>query len=416
VTVHELKTKLVDAPAGWPAPLAAEAFHGLAGRWAISVAPYTEASPVGVLVSTLIAFGNAAGRNAHADVTVTQHHSNEFALLVGPTATGRKSEAMRLGCRPVELADTAWTTRVQRGFGSGEAIVEEVRDPTFKTEDGEEVVAIPGADDKRLLIHEDEFAHPLTVASRDGSTLSPLIRAAWDGVRLENRTKAKKSIATDAHISVLAGITIDELARRVTESEIANGFLNRFLLVCVRRSKKLSRPAPIRRDLEADYVLAFEKALVAARKCGSIGFDRAGAARWDQAYDRELSVERFGLAGAACARADAHTLRLAVLYALLDQSKEIKAEHVDAALAVWRHAEASARFVFGDSTGDATADKIRADLRATPAGMTRTEIRGLVGGRVPEARIELALALLERHGLAYAVVETDTGGRPAERW
>ena len=43
--------------------------------------------------------------------------------LVGPTATARKGEAMRLGIRPVRLADEGWNGRVSRGFGSGEAIV-----------------------------------------------------------------------------------------------------------------------------------------------------------------------------------------------------------------------------------------------------------------------------------------------------
>jgi hypothetical protein len=406
-----------ELPDGWPEPVGPEAFAGLAGRWALAVQPYTEASPAGVLVSTLVAFGNAAGGSCYAPVTATRHHLNEFALLVGPTGTARKSEAMRLGCRPLQLADTGWDSRIQRGFGSGEAIVEEVRDPIRGLKVDEEVILDKGAEDKRLLIHEDEFAHPLTVCARDGSTLSPLIRAAWDGVRLENRTKGKKTTATDAHISVLAGITADELARRVTESEIANGFLNRFLLVAVHRPKKLSRPRPIRGDIEDEYVRAFKSALRFARQGGPVDFDEAAGRRWDTAYEQELSVGRRGLAGTACARADAHTLRLAMLYALLDKSPAITVAHVESALALWSYCERSARFVFGESLGDPVADKILAGLRAAAAaGMTRSEIRTLIGGRIPEKAIEAALALIARHRLAEMTLETDTGGRPAERW
>jgi hypothetical protein len=407
-------------PDGWPKPLDKAALHGPAGRWAEAVQPFTEASVEGVLVSTLVAFGNAAGRSSFALVTATEHHANEFVIVCGETGSARKSEAMRLGCRPIWLADPGWESRVQRGFGSGEAIVDEVRDPVTRWDDEkeEEVVVDAGAEDKRLLIYEDELAGPLAVASRDGSTLSPLSRSAWDGTTLMNRTKAKKNVATGAHVSILAGITAEELARRVTASEIANGFLNRFLLVAVRRSKKLPRPRPIRGDLEAEYVNEFRLALRFARKegAGRVRFDAAAGRRWDTAYEEELSTDRYGLAGAACARADAHTLRLSVLYALLDRESMIRPVHVEAALALWRYCEASARFVFGDSTGDSLADKVIGELRLTRDGLTRTEIRTLVGGRESEARIETALRLLERYGLARMEVETDTGGRPAERW
>src|SRR5439155_3408861 len=110
--------------------------------------------------------------------------------------------------RPIRLADDGWSGRVSRGFGSGEAIVVEVRDPVHGPDgEGDETTIEAGSDDKRLLVYEDEFAQVLAVAGRDGSTLSPLMRSAWDGARLENRTKARKIVATDAHVSVLAAIT-----------------------------------------------------------------------------------------------------------------------------------------------------------------------------------------------------------------
>ena len=58
------------------------------------------------------------------------------------------------------------------------------------------------------------------------------------------------------------------------------------------------------------------------------------------------------MAGAATARAEAHTARLALLYALLDCSDVIRLAHLEAALAFWAYSAASARWVFGDSIGD----------------------------------------------------------------
>jgi hypothetical protein len=66
-------------PGAWTPPKLDEAaMHGLAWRWAEAVQPFTEASPVGILAVTLVAFGNAAGRGAYVPVTATRHHGNEF--------------------------------------------------------------------------------------------------------------------------------------------------------------------------------------------------------------------------------------------------------------------------------------------------------------------------------------------------
>jgi hypothetical protein len=47
----------------------------------------------------------------------------------------------------------------------------------------------PGITDKRLMVIEPEFASALAVADRPGNTLSPLLRKAWDGAKLNTLTK-----------------------------------------------------------------------------------------------------------------------------------------------------------------------------------------------------------------------------------
>ncbi len=86
-----------------------------------------------------------------------------------------------------------------------------------------------------------------------------------------------------------------------------------------------------------------------------------------------------------------------------------------AALAVWQYAEESVCCLFGDSTGNPMADDILALLRNAPSGMTRSEIRELVGKNLAAERISQALGVLL--GLNLARFERrDTGGRPAELW
>jgi hypothetical protein len=93
--------------------------------------------------------------------------------------------------------------------------------------------------DKRLLIVEQELSSTLKVMSREGNILSAIIRQAWDGQDLRNLTKNNPLRATNTHISIIGHITITELKKYLSATEMANGFGNRFLFPLVRRSKSL---------------------------------------------------------------------------------------------------------------------------------------------------------------------------------
>jgi hypothetical protein len=120
--------------------------------------------------------------------------------------------------------------------------------------------------------------------------------------------------------------------------------------------------------------------------------------------------------GAVVARAEAQTIRLALLYALLDGNNEIDVVHLRAALAVWGYCEESARYIFGERLGDPVADEILNGLRhAGDKGVTRTEISRMFSGNRSSQQIGRALDLLKRTSKAKLSTET-TGGKPTERW
>jgi hypothetical protein len=108
-------------------------------------------------------------------------------------------------------------------------------------------------------------------------------------------------------------------------------------------------------------------------------------------------------------------LRLSLLYAVLDKAEEIRPEHLDAALAVWKYCEDSARFVFGDALGDPVADSILKALRAAANGLSRTEVRDFFHRKKQEGEINRALLLLHQKGMAR-FDRRETGGRPTELW
>ena len=111
-------------------------------------------------------------------------------------------------------------------------------------------------------------------------------------------------------------------------------------------------------------------------------------------------------------RAEAHVLRLQLLYALLDGAPVIRSEHLVAALALWDYCAASARLVFGDALGDPVADRILAALRGG-GSLDRTQIAELFGRHAKGARLDRALAALLAAGKARTWKE-GTAGRSRE--
>src|SRR5262245_15276704 len=363
------------------------------------------------------------GRSAHFTVEGDKHFGNEFVVLVGRSSKGRKGTSWGQIFSLLRGAEEEWATRVRTGLSSAEGLVWNVRDAITSRqpvkEKGrvtgyEEVEADPGVTDKRLLIYEPEFANVLKQTERQGNTLSAMLRQAWDSGDLGTLTKNSPARATSAHVSLIGHITADELRRYLTATEQANGFANRHLWVCVKRSKELPEGgAPDQKILDGlkqrlVRVRQFAPNLIAVRR------DDAAREIWRGVYS-DLSAERPGLTGALLARAEAHVLRLSMLFAVLDCSPLIRPEHLLAAIAVWDYAEASARYVFGDSLGDPVADELLRLLRASKDGMSRTQIRDHFGRHQSADRIGQALALLLENKLARCESK-ETGGRPAEWW
>src|SRR5260370_34849054 len=109
-----------------------------------------------------------------------------------------------------------------------------------------------GVDDKRLLVSESEFSSALRVMSREGNTLSPVIREAWDRGDLSILTKNSPAKATGAHISILGHITKEELLRNLNTTEMSNGFANRILWVCSKCGKQLPEGGSFRTGGQPD--------------------------------------------------------------------------------------------------------------------------------------------------------------------
>ena len=416
-TSFSLVANVASVAPEWPR-IDHAAFHGLAGDVVRTVEPHSEADPVAILVQVLAFVGNVIGRGPYYQVEADRHHCNLYAVLVGASAKARKGTSMGRVRAVTRVADESWhADRIKGGLSSGEGLISEVRDEvrTWDAKEQQHHITDPGIADKRLLIVEPEFAAVLGVADRPGNIISALVRRAWDGDKLATLTKNSSLTATDAHISIIGHITEDELRSRITRTDLANGFANRFLFALIRRSKEL----PFGGDLTDSEILHLGERLKStiewAKRAGRVTMTDAAKAMWAAVYGA-LSAGQPGLLGAVTARAEAQTIRLALIYALLDGAAEIDEPHLRAALAVWEYCETSAARIFGNTLGDPVADEIEQALkRQFPEGMTRTAIRDLFGRHRTTDRIGAALALLLAKKRAR-VEAAATGGRPVETW
>lgn len=420
---HARAVALPPPPPEWPKPPDDDAFYGLAGRIIERIAPHTEADRTALLVNLLVHFGIAAGSYPHVLIGNTKHTAKLFCGIVGPTATGRKGEATGTIRRMFDEAESQRPLAFVGGMSSGEGLIWAVRDPIHKREpikeksrvvDYEMVEADPGVSDKRLMVIEPEIARVLNAMGRQGSTLSPVLRDAWDTTTLRIMTKNNPATATDSHIGIIAHVTPDELRAELSELSIANGMANRFAWFLSRRSKVLPDPEPLDGPSYAYCVSAVKGALAQARTIERVTRDDGANAIWRETYG-EISSERGqGLKASLCARAPQIILRIALIHALMDGVSRITTNHLVAAMALWDYAERSVEHLFEDATGNPTADTI---YRALARGeMTRTEISDLFGRNKKATDIDVALQVLLTVGKVRRETRADTGGRHAEVW
>lgn len=420
VNEEEIETK------SWPDPMSEEAYHGLAGDIVRTLEPHTEADPAALLIQFLVGVGNEIGRTAHFIAEADYHYLNLFGVLVGISSKGRKGTSWGHIRRLLAAIDPEFKNRIPSGLSSGEGLIFAVRDPITKTVprkdklgkltgEYDNVVEDEGVKDKRLLVYEGEYAQVLKMLSREGNTLSPVIRQAWDTGDLGSLTKNNRVKASNAHISIIGHITKDELCRYLTETECGNGFGNRFLWLCVKRSKSLPEGGKIQQVDFAPLIRRLNEVITFASQVGEMKRDENARALWIEVYP-DLSEGKPGLLGAMTGRGEAQVMRLACIYALLDLSVVIRVEHLRAALAVWGYVLASCKFIFGDSLGDPEADELLSAIRSSPMGLSQKEILHEVFQRNKTSKqVGSILNILLESGLIRRKVQQPegfSGGRP----
>ncbi len=418
---EEEQAQATEAARPWPEPPPDAVYRGLAGEIVRVFKPRTEADPLAILVQLLTAFGAALGSGPHIMVGENRHEPRLFTVIVGQSAKARKGDSWQI-VRSL-LADTRLAPRLLTSLSSGEGLIRQVRDDEvrrvpIKGQPGryeEEIVEV-GEPDKRLLMALTEMAEAFAVLRREGNTLSAILRDAWDHGELVVATKVASMRATGAYLSFIGHITEEELRHELTGMQAANGFANRFLWFAVRRGQVLDWPRPLPLAERARLSAMLAGAISRARAIGAMEMTPAGRMGWAKIYEG-LSSGRNGLAGALLSRSEAQTLRLAMIYALLDGAAAIDLEHLMAAVGLWEYAERSVFYLFGGQSGNALAEKIEARLKEV-GSLTGSEVHTLVGTHTRARDIASAMKTLEeQQKVTRELRKSGTGGgRPQEVW
>lgn len=414
----------------WPSPPAPAVWHGIIGEIVRQIEPHTEADPVAVLGQLLVMLGNVIGRVPRWETDGVSHGTNLYLTIVGTTSAGRKGTSFAQARAVLKGCDSTWMANgFSGGLVSGEGVIYAVRDPIVKrmrTGDQKqgmlsfnEIELDPGIQDKRLLIVESEFGRVLSVMKRDGNTLSEVLRDGWDGTELKTNSKNSPLTATNAHISLIGHVTSQELIAKLGDNEITNGFANRFMWLCARRSKLLPHGGEAHlidwTDVRNRMWDAISWASLGGDSPGGLKIDRDDEANklWNEHY-RRLTTPPPGNVGALMCRAAPHVMRVAAIYAIMDRSTFVKKVHLEAGLAFWKYCEESVAYLFGSAELDEHAQELLEGLRkAGEKGLTVTQIRRTIFGNHKDAGAWMKKVIpgLVRSGLAE-LKESKGKGRP----
>ncbi len=379
---NELENELNQDAIPWPDDIDEIAYDGVIGEIINAIYPYTEADKTALLINYLITFGNIIDRSAYWEAPGDKHFCNLFAMLVGDSGTGGKGSSWGLIRNIFAEVDYDYIhERTTGGLSTGEGVIDAIKDDIFEMPKGAGVDSEPelterGVVDKRLMPIESEFGRVLQVMKREGNSLSSFLRQIWDCPEVyKNMVKSNKAKCTKPHISIIGHITRQELKKCLHETELFNGFANRFLWFTVRKSKDLPWGDSPSNELLKSLAEKIKDILdfVNNQKelCGvfEMTIDKRMGDTWENIY-KDLKKPSSGLVGGVLSRGIQQVRRIAVIYALHDKTTTVQIKHIATALAVWKRCEQSAEFIFGQPQKDINAEKILLFLKDKPQRQT----------------------------------------------
>jgi hypothetical protein len=380
---------------------------GLIGDIATTAAEGREVSPVGVAAAVMTWLGCDYGRDVYLPIGDTRHHGRLNMVHIGRSSRAAKGESLSLlrRIRPEIASNGEQGVSVLGHFHDGglstrEGLVALIHDGY--TQGKEEV---PPVRDKRLLVVEEELANVLAQGRREGNTLLPALRTAYDGHSLAPATKTNRIAATDPHVCIIGAITPGELVSRLDAREALGGTYNRFLWVWAERTCLV--PLPPATDVATVIALAkrCREAIEWARGNYPLVADTRQASlseearrTWEDAYADLRRPLPGDILAAVGERRATIAMRVALVYALTDRALVIDERHIRAGIEWARYSGESAHYVlaqFRPAEDGEAAKKLIAYLAQQSGWVSRSSItRQCYRGHISSAELDKVLQSL----------------------
>ena len=409
----------------FPAPLTEKSLWGILGDFVELAYPTTIACREMLLYQMLPILGVLLGDAYYLPFGSDKHYPATFSLAIGKTSEG-KGQAKHHVEDAVRLVDPAWYKKdVHSNPASGEGLIRMLSTVTLN---------IGGNPRKnRVAIFNSEMVTTFNAAARRDSTLSGILRSAYDGDHIENfRSDKRNSFAAEDYILGFCGtITPQELRDVMPAIDWKNGSANRFLWCIGYKDKNLGRSAV--QPNFVDWAKRVQKIihLNLDTQSSRINYSTSGADSWD-AWECTLPEHNDDLLSESQARNKANCARIANLYAQLDERRlegwkpQIEDRHVEAAIEIVTRSRQSVEWYLTqanqvqrpDST--ATQDDLIKLKKAVAANgqngapeITRKEISRLFSHKTTEERDELCILAGLR---TYTTESSEKGGKPTTIW
>jgi hypothetical protein len=250
--------------------------------------------------------------------------------------------------------------------------------------------------DKRLLFHEKEFRFAIANAKRPGNSLSEIVNALFMNGPAELLVKSGKISATGAHVSILAYTSCTDFSALKSDVKQSGEFASHFLWLLLDRLKPVPNPKAMSDKKVQYFQHKIEKIIQAANRLERVKMSKPARELWNNIYPGLTKAES-GVAGSVVSRSEIHTIKLALLYALVAGHTLITAKDLCSAHALVLYAWESASIIFKGNLGHNDEEKILCALHtAHNHEMSLSEIIKYVFKNKKGKCVRLLLSELEK--------------------
>ncbi len=242
-------------------------------------------------------------------------YPNLYVLLVGPSATNRKSWSMDLGMRLVEKIYSEYEIMDCSSYES--FVAEFAREDRIPADCGilvwDELSAMMGRMEKKS--HFEGFKQCLT-----SSYTHKRIRRR----RGINEKESVRYEIPEPYLNILTGCSMDWVTKYIQGSDVTGGFLARFLwVICNENTSKFrALPVPVNEEIKNILINKLDSMSMIQ---GEVKFDEKGDAEYRQWAEEFQKIHRGGFWDALYDRLNQMVIKLAMMNALQRRELEVQA-------------------------------------------------------------------------------------------